>query len=137
MKDFKLDNEPKISSGFISPDGYFDTFSEKLSAQLPQNEPKVISLFSVKKAWFYGAAAVVLLLLSVPAYNNYRVNQQEMESTALENYIAYHSNISQDDIVDLLSPEDLDKMKMELNIDDQDIEDALKASSNLEEYIID
>ncbi len=137
MKDFKLDNEPKISAGFTTPDGYFDTFSEKLLAQLPKEEPKVISIKRSKKAWYYAAAAVIVLMLSIPIYNKYATNQQEMESAALENYIAYNSTISQDEIVDLLSPEDLDKMKMDLNLDDAAIEDALKSNPNLEDYITD
>ena len=30
MNEFKLDNEPKIKSGFITPNNYFDDFSEKV-----------------------------------------------------------------------------------------------------------
>lgn len=137
MKDFKLDNESKITSGFTTPDGYFDTFSHKVLAQLPKQEPNVISINRSKKAWYYSAAAVLILMLSIPIYNKYSTNQEEIDSATLENYIAYQSTISQDEIVDLLEQEDLDKMKLELNVDDKDIEDALKSNINLEEYIID
>lgn len=137
MNDFKLDNEPKITSGFTTPDGYFDAFSERVLAQLPKEQPKVISIFGSGKKWYFAAAAILVLALSIPFYNNYKLNQQEMDSATLENYIAYQSTISQEEIVDLLEPEDLDQMKMELNIDDAAIEDALKSNSNLEEYIID
>lgn len=137
MKDFKLDNEPKITSGFTIPDGYFDTFSEKVLAQLPKKETKVVSIFSSRKTWYYAAAAMLVLMLSVPLYNKYSTNMEEIDSATLENYIAYQSNISQDEIVDLLEQEDLDKMKLELNVDDQEIEDALNSNSNLEQYILD
>ncbi len=123
MKDFKLDNEPKITSGFTTPDGYFDTFSDKVLAKLPKQEPKVVSIFS--------------LMLSVPLYNNYSAQPEEIDSATLENYIAYQSTISEEQIVDLLEQEELDKIKLDFNIDDTAIEDALNTNSNLEQIIID
>ena len=137
MKDFKLDNEPKIVSGFITPDGYFDTFSEKILAQLPKQEPKVISIFNSRKTWYFATAAILILMLSIPLYTKYSAQQEEIDSATLENYIAYQSNISEEEIVNLLQQEDLDKMKLEFNVDDAAIEDALKTNSNLEQYIID
>lgn len=135
MNDFKLDNEPKISSGFIAPDGYFDTFSEKVLTRIPKQEPKVIRLFSSKKTWYYAAVAILVLMFSIPTYNTIKLNQQQVDAATLENYIAYHSTISQDEIVELLNQEDINKMKMELNLDDAAIEDVLKSNPNLEEYI--
>ncbi len=137
MKDFKLDNEPKITSGFTTPDGYFDAFSEKVLAQLPKQEPKVISIFSSRKTLYYAAAAILILMLSVPLYTKYSTQEEEIDSATLENYLAYQSNISEEEIVDLLQQEDLDKMKLEFNVDDAAIEDALNSNSNLEQYIID
>lgn len=137
MKDFKLDNEPKITSGFTTPDGYFDTFSAKVLAQLPKKESKVISIFSSRKVWYFGAAAILVLMLSIPFYTKFSNQQEEIDSATLENYLAYQSNISEEEIVDLLQQEDLDKMKVEFNIDDAAIEDVLNSNSNLEQYIID
>jgi hypothetical protein len=48
MKTFKLENEPKIETGFIT-EHYFENFSIKMMEQLPNNEPKVISIFKRKK----------------------------------------------------------------------------------------
>lgn len=138
MNDFKLDNKPKITSGFTMPEGYFDAFSEKVLAQLPSDDKvKVLSISESKTNWYYAVAAVVTLMITIPLYDRYAGNQEYLDSDTLANYIAYHSSISQDEIVDLLEQEDLDKMKMELNVDDQSIEEALKSNSNLEEYLID
>lgn len=137
MKDFKLDNEPKISSGFTTPSGYFDSFPEKVLAQISQEESKVISFFDSRRNWYFAAAAVVTLMLSIPVYNFYRLQSQEIDAATLENYIAYNSTISQEQIIDLLEQEDLDKIKLELNIDDAAIEDALQSNTNLEDYLID
>jgi len=137
MKNFNLGNEPKITSGFTTPDGYFDTFSEKVLAQLPKQEPKVISIFSSKKVWYFAAAAILILMLSIPLFAKYSSQQEEIDSATLENYIAYQSNISEEEIVNLLEQDDLDKMKLDFNIEDAAIEDALKSNSNLEQYLID
>lgn len=137
MKNFNLGNEPKITSGFTTPDGYFDTFSEKVLAQLPKQETKVISIFSSKKVWYFAAAAILILILSIPLFTKYSTQQEEIDSATLENYIAYQTNISEEEIVNLLEQDDLDKMKLDFNIDDATIEDALKSNSNLEQYLID
>ncbi|WP_396140210.1 hypothetical protein [Flavobacterium sp.] len=137
MKNFNLGNEPKITSGFTTPDGYFDTFSEKVLAQLPKQETKVISIFSSKKVWYFAVAAILILMLSVPLFTKYSTQQEEIDTATLENYIAYQSNISEEEIVNLLEQDDLDKMKLDFNIDDATIEDALKSNSNLEQYLID
>ncbi|WP_333601108.1 hypothetical protein [Flavobacterium sp.] len=137
MKAFKLDNEPKIASGFTTPDGYFDTFSAKLLTQLPKQEPKVISIFRVTKAWYYAAVAILILMLSVPLYNQFASHKEEVDSATLEEYLAYNSNLSEDEIVNLLDKEDLEKMKVEFNVQDKEIEDALDSNTNLEQYILD
>lgn len=136
MNDFKLDNEPKITSGFSIPDGYFDTFSEKILAQIPIHEPKVISIFNITKTWYFVAAAIVIVMLSIPLYLKYSIKNQELDATTIENYIAYDSSISEDEIVDLLDKEDLVKMKIEFNLQEEDLEDILSTNTNLEQYII-
>jgi hypothetical protein len=49
MKNLNLENGPKITTGFTTPEGYFDDFSARIMQQLPVNEPKVISIFSKRK----------------------------------------------------------------------------------------
>lgn len=137
MKNFKLDNELKITSGFTTPDGYFDTFSEKILSQIPKQEPKVISIFSSKKIWYFAAAAIIILMLSIPLYTKYSTKQEEIDSATLDNYIAYQANISDEEIVNLLEQEDLDKIKLDFNVSDAVIEEVLNANSNLEQYLID
>ena len=136
MKDFKLNNENKITSGFVIPDGYFEAFSDTILEQLPKEKLKVITVYNSRKNWYYAVAAVVILMLSISIYNKYKFKQEELDSVTLENYIACHSNISEDEIVKLLEQQELDKMKIELNAPDHDIEDILQSNSNLEEYLI-
>ena len=135
MNDFRLDIEPKSKSGFITPENYFETFSEKVMQQLPEQEPKVISIFQRKRTWIMAVAAVLVVALLIPVYNRLSTNPTELDETTLENYIADESNINQYDLVTLLETEDLENMKVTINIEDEAIEDILSANGNLEHII--
>ena len=135
MKDFKLDNHPKINSGFKTPDRYFDDFSEKILHRLEEKESKVISIFSKRKNWLYACAAILVLALSVPSFFQNQTN--EIDATALENYLAINSGISEVELIDLLQTEDINKIQIEANIDDKTVEDILINNSNFEQYIAD
>lgn len=137
MKTFKLDNEPKIESGFKTPENYFDNFSARVMEQLPKEEPKTISLFSKRKTWLYAAAAILVLALTIPVfYTNFSSRSSEIDETTLENYISYHSTVSDADLVNLLDEKDIQKININLNIDDKLIENELSQDSNLEHYIL-
>ena len=82
-------------------------------------------------------AAILILMLSIPLYTIYSNKSEEVDSATLENYIACQSTVSEDQIVSLLEQEDLDKMKLEFNVDNKEIEEVLNSNSNLEQYIID
>ena len=136
MKTFKLDNEPKINTGFTVPENYFEDFSAKMMQQLPENEPKIISIYVRKKTWMYAAAAIIVLALSLPIYNNYFSHSSEIDETTLENYITYHSTLSGTDLVNLLDEQDIQKMSVDLNLEDITIENELSQNKNLEQYLL-
>jgi hypothetical protein len=135
MKTFKLENEPKIKSGFIIPESYFDHFSEKVMQQLPKEEPKVISLFLRRKSWIYAAAAIIGLGLIIPIYNNFDSHSSEINEVILENYIVNKSDISDTELASLLDEEDIQKMSIGLDLEDKSIENELSINTNLEQYI--
>ena len=135
MKTFKLANEPKIKSGFIIPESYFDHFSEKVMQQLPKEEPKVISLFLRRKSWMYVAATFIGLGLIIPIYNDFSNHSSEIDEVILENYITNKSDISDTDLASLLDEEDIQKMSIDLNIEDKIIENELSTNTNLEQHI--
>ena len=135
MKTFKLENEPKIEPGFIIPENYFDNFSDNVMQQIPKDKPKVISLFLRRKSWMYVAAAIVGLGLFIPIYNDFSSHYTEIDEVILENYIANKSDISDTDIAHLLDEEDIQKMSIDLNIEDKSIENELSTDTNLEQLI--
>lgn len=136
MKTFKLENEPKIESGFKIPDDYFDNFSIKMMERLPESEPKVISIFQKRKSLFLMLAAVLVLALMIPFLNNWYTNKQEIDSNLLENYITYQSNVNQYDLINGLETEEISKIKISMAIEDKAIEDVLSVNSNLENLIL-
>jgi hypothetical protein len=135
MKDFKLDTNEKITSGFKIPDNYFDDFSEKVMHRLPKEEPKVISFYARNKRWIYSAAAVLVLALSVPIVYQMQNKEAEMTSSEVENYLVNNTTLSDDDIVNLLEQEDIDKLKEEAPIEKEALEEALSNNPEIEQYI--
>ncbi|MFV8340920.1 hypothetical protein [Flavobacterium sp. XS2P39] len=136
MKAFKLENEPKMDSGFKTPDYYFENFSTKMMEQLPVSEPKVISIFQKRKNIIIMVAAVFVLALMIPILMPSSTNMKELDSTTLENYIAYQSNVNQYDLISVLETEDINNIKTTVVLEDQAIEDLLTTNSNLEHLIL-
>lgn len=136
MKTFKLENQPKIESGFKTPENYFDTFAARVIQQLPTEEPKTISIFSKRKTWLYAAAAILILGLSIPIYNQFKSTSSEIDDATLENYIAYQSSVSDTDLANLLDEEDIQKISVDLNLEDKALENELTENKNLEYYLL-
>ncbi|RKT00326.1 hypothetical protein [Flavobacterium sp. 123] len=132
MKTFKLENEPKITSGFKTPENYFENFSAKMMQQLPEKEPKVISLFQKRKKFLFSIAAILILGLMIPIYTTLSSTSKELDEATLENYISYQSNVTQYDLVSELEPEDIDQIKTNVTLEDTAIEDILTTNSDME-----
>jgi len=135
MKTFKLENEPKIKSGFKAPENYFDDFSGKVLQQLNEKEVKVIPFYKRKKTLTLAAAAVIVFALLIPIVNNYKANSNELDEATLENYLSYHSNISQYDLIQTLDDSDIEKLGNDVTLEDETLEDILAASPNIEHLI--
>lgn len=136
MKAFKLENEPKIESGFKTPDHYFENFSTKILKQLPKEEPKVISIFQKRKTLIMMIAAILVLALMVPILNTYTTKTKELDSASLESYITEQSNMTQYDLINELQPEDINKMKATVVLEDKTVEDLLSIDSDAEHLLI-
>lgn len=139
MKEFKLNTNPKIESGFKTPeDLFFEKFSANLIEQLPKKEPKTISLFQKKKAIIMMVAAIFVLALLIPSLINNASRSSEIDPVTLENYLSYQSNVNQYDLINVLDEEDINNISTSTNIalEDKTIEDILISNNNLEHYII-
>jgi hypothetical protein len=139
MKPFKLDNHAKIKPGFTVPEGYFETFETTMMQQIPSGNikkpVKIIPLHRNRQSWLYAAAAVLILALSIPAINTITKTTDQADTAALDNYFAY-AGLSDDQIVELLETEDIEKIKIDYNLEDEAIENAL-LTGTIENYILD
>jgi hypothetical protein len=134
MNDFKINSDHKIESGFKIPEDYFENFSEKVLVKINKPELKVVSIFYKRKTWVSSVAAVLVISLSVTLYTKIAVKSTE-EKLTLENYITNQSEISQYDLVALLDSKDIEKIKIDLKLDDKKIEEDLTNSSEIENYL--
>lgn len=141
MSDFKLDTNKKIEPGFATPDSYFEDFSKKMLQQLPkvdatQNETKVISFWARNRNWIYTSAAIIVVSLSIPMMNWMNTDSEEIQSNEIENYLTYHSNITDEEIAEYLDESDISNIKIESTLENETIEQALYDQADLEHQII-
>lgn len=134
MKDFKINNEYKINSGFKIPENYFESFSEKVQLQINKEEPKVVSIFYKKRTWISTIAAVLVIALSVTIFTKIAISPKE-DTIVLENYITSQSDINQYDFVNLLDKNDIEEIKINLNLEDKNLEEVLTNSTDIESYL--
>jgi hypothetical protein len=135
MKAFKLENEPKITTGFKTPDHYFDTLSAQVLQQINDAEVKVIPIYKRKKVLTMLAAAVVVIGLMIPIVNNYNNTSKELDEATLENYLSYQSNLNQYDLMRELDTKDIDKLDKSVALEQETLEDILSSNPNIENLI--
>ena len=136
MKKFELDTNKKIISGFTIPDNYFDDFSERVLQKLPKEETKIITFYSRNKRWLYSVAAVLVISLAVPIVYQIQNKEQETTSNEVESFLVNHTSLSDDDVVNLLDQEDIEKLKnVNAPIEKEALIDVLSNNSEIEQYI--
>lgn len=136
MKAFKLENEPKIESGFKTPEGYFDTLSATISERLNnEKQTKVIPIYKRKKVISSLVAAILVIALMIPVVNNYKTSK-ELDQETLETYLSYQSNLNQYDIIKELDNTDIQKLGKNIVLEDETMEDVLSSNPNIENLIL-
>jgi len=135
MKEFKVNNNYKITSGFTTPEGYFDTITEQIISKinLPKSKVKTISIYT--KRAIISVAAVLIVALSATIY--YKMEVSNSEDSSIQNYIATQLEISQYDIIALLDKKDIENLSIELKINEIQIDEDFTNSIELENFIID
>ena len=134
MNEFKINNENKITSGFTTPEGYFDVFSIETNNRiiLPKSRVKVISIN--KKRWVTSVAAVLIIALSITFYTKMEVSNSD-DNVLMENYITNNSEISQYDLITLLDNKDIENLSVELNLNDPKMDEEFDNTNEIEFYL--
>jgi hypothetical protein len=136
MKEFKINDKNKITSGFTTPEGYFDGFSIDVNNNLskPKNDRKLI--FINTKRWITSVAAVLIVALSVTVYTKLIIENPE-DSIEMENYITNHSEISQYDLITLLDKKDIENLSIEMNTSNTKTDEEFANTNEIENYLND
>jgi hypothetical protein len=142
MKNFDLENNDKIRSGFTVPEHYFEQFEAKMMQQISiqkttVNEVKVVSLFYRKQVWMSSIAALILLAIAIPVYFN-MAKENNIESHSIENYLADQQHVYENEIIEHLSEEDINALENSLSASTNEndaIENYLSESEHLD-YIL-
>ena len=132
MKNFDLDNNYKITSGFITPENYFEQFEAKIMHQISAQESavkeaKVVSLFHRKQVWMTSIAALFLLSIALPVYFN-SVNESSLEADTIEYYLAQQS-VGTTELTKHLTNDDILELETSLGVstsESEEIENYLK-----------
>ena len=135
MKKFNLENIPKTTSGFIVPDNYFEDFSKNVLSQLSDETKRVIPLYKQKSKLLMAVAAILVIGLFIPIFNQLSKPSEELDLTTLENHLSYQTNINQYDLISELDEDDLNKMGATIQLKDEIIEEHLSANSDLERLL--
>lgn len=140
MTQFKLDNTPKIESGFKIPKNYFENFQatliDKIAKEPIAKETKVVSIFRKRKKTFMAIAAVLTLALMLPIAYQSSSKNKEIDSVTLENYLAEEGHINQDEIIRKIEPESTIIILNTKEIETQTLEDMLASNPNIENLVI-
>ena len=138
MKQFDLENNKEIKSGFKVPENYFEQFEAKMMAQIPvEKETKVVSLFYRKQVWISSIAAVLLLAIAIPVYFN-MANSNNLDATTIEMYLSQQQGIGITELSKHLTDEDIVALEQNLSISEtnsDEVEAYLSETENLDYYI--
>jgi len=140
MKTFKLDNEPKIDSGFKTPEYYFENFSTNLIQNLTKEpiieETKVVSIFRKRKTVLMAIAAILVLALMIPIAYQVNTKNKEVDTVTLENYLTEDTTLNQDELIGEIEPENTTIISNTKELETETLEDILVANPNIENLVI-
>ena len=140
MNTFKLDNEPKIASGFKTPDNYFENFSANLTQKLTEesivDQPKVISIFRKRKTILLAIAAILMLALMIPIVYTNDSKNKDLDDATIENYLAEESNLNQYELIGDIEIESKPIVSKTNELENEAIEDILVTNPNIENLMI-
>lgn len=136
MNEFKLDNQPKIETGFKVPKDYFDTLSEKITSKISSDNHDVISLYQRNKQLIYAVAAFLVLAINIIFFMPSSVKVSDIDEATFEHYISYNTKITPYELAEYLDNEDIEKLKVDFKISDTVLEESVLNNLDIENYIL-
>lgn len=137
MKTFKLDEIEKIKTGFKEPEGYFDDFALRLQQKIELSKPKRKRYLSTNQRRLIYIAAIFIIAFGIAFIQYSKAPNYAASNEIIENYLAANSHLTDEDWANLLDENDIQKIEVKMNLNNQEIEDILTSEENFEKYITD
>ncbi len=129
-----ISRKPMPDRGFQTPDGYFETFGQRLQKRLEnpgdsvQSQPRVFRLSQRYMGWTAAVAAAILLAIVLwPASTNQNLNFEDLADAEIEQYL----EVGYEDISAYELAESLPLDQLEIN----DVMDTGTQEQQLLEYL--
>ena len=87
--------------------------------------------------WFSAVAAIIILAVSIPLYQNWKMNTAPLDDESIEQYLSYHPTIYTEDIISHLDESDLISLQKQQSLETETIEKYLLENETFEQYLID
>jgi hypothetical protein len=81
-------------------------------------------------------AAIFIVALSISLVQYFKAPEHCSTDQVIENYLATNNHLSNDDWANLLDEKDIQKIEVNMNLSNQEIEEILTSEENFENYII-
>ncbi|WP_373072276.1 hypothetical protein, partial [Zeaxanthinibacter enoshimensis] len=119
-------------TGMAVPDGYFESFEERLKAKMQKPEPKVIQFKSYRKYWVSAVSAAAILLLTFSLFGPGN-NELGFDDLAKGDIEAYFENkdieLNEYEIAQVIPVDELEVQDLlDDNIDREQLMDYLDES---------
>ena len=122
MRNFKLEENSKIKTGFVIPENYFENLELQIMKKIPEKEVKIISIFQKSKYWVSAIAAILVIGLFFTILNK---NPND-ETIANEDFLISQTDLTTEDLVDHLTENDIKNLEENLTIYDQETINSVK-----------
>ncbi|MBC8882537.1 hypothetical protein H9X57_01255 [Flavobacterium piscinae] len=77
------------------------------------------------------------MAVSIPLYQNWKVNSTTLDDESIEQYLSYHPTIYTEDIISHLDESDLISLQEQQSLETETIEKYLLENKTIEQYLID
>ena len=122
MKNFKIEENSKIETGFSVPENYFENLESTILQKIENKEVKVISIFQKPKYWIAAVAAIFVFGLFLNIFN---FNSND-ENIASEEFLTSQTDITTEDLAEHLTENELKTLEENFNVYDQETTDISK-----------
>ncbi|MEC4114983.1 hypothetical protein [Myroides pelagicus] len=123
---------------FKTPESYFDSFDDRLMSKIEENNnSKKTPTKKYKLSYYSGIAATIALVIGSSLYYKQHKNEK-IQNEAIINYIEYNPAIAlSPEFIEAFDEQDIKELEQSIPLNQQQINEYVLSSIDLEYYISD